>query len=141
MRCKHIITILYHHSLFPFLLFIIFSNTLYILSLFLFVYFYYTATIPRFVKGFQISILRTIISKWTEVSKQGDDYISIICFIYFNGLVFSWWIITIQFVKLCVLCSCSVHRTNLHQNGCIKNENIVLQNIKLGIVGLFLMFT
>ncbi|CAH8662236.1 unnamed protein product [Schistosoma bovis] len=31
----------------------------------------YFATIPRFVKGFQISILRTIISKWTEVSKQG----------------------------------------------------------------------
>lgn len=31
----------------------------------------YCATIPRFVKGFQISILRTVISKWTEVSKQG----------------------------------------------------------------------
>ncbi|CAH8656433.1 unnamed protein product [Heterobilharzia americana] len=31
----------------------------------------YLATIPRFTKGFQVSVLRTIISKWTEVSKQG----------------------------------------------------------------------
>ncbi|CAH8574764.1 unnamed protein product [Schistosoma turkestanicum] len=33
--------------------------------------FVYLATIPRFVKGFQMSILRTMMSKWTDASKQG----------------------------------------------------------------------
>ncbi|KAH8866297.1 adenylate cyclase [Schistosoma japonicum] len=44
------------------------ASTLTVPSANIFIYF---ATIPRCVKGFQLPILRTMISKWTEVSKQG----------------------------------------------------------------------
>nr|CAH8875008.1 unnamed protein product [Trichobilharzia regenti] len=58
----------------------------------------YLATIPRFTKGLQIPILRTMLSKWTEVSKQGL-IMSIIAVIERLGIMISATVLPLYMLR------------------------------------------
>ncbi|CAH8874209.1 unnamed protein product [Trichobilharzia szidati] len=58
----------------------------------------YIATIPRFTKSLQISILRTMLSKWTEVSNQGL-IMSIIAVIERLGIMISATVLPIIYAS------------------------------------------